>query len=122
MNVHVTEPITLDGFSTVPALFWHRVRTRADKIVTNGPYTLAERVVAYLAEIPAGRPFFLWAHLWDAHAPYAPSAADSDSISTVASAFLGADRPSMIEAPSLPPPNHLNMRLSVFLPTSSTMA
>jgi arylsulfatase A-like enzyme/Tfp pilus assembly protein PilF len=31
---------------------------------------------AWLRARDPARPFFLWAHLWDAHAPYAPSAAD----------------------------------------------
>src|SRR5437762_1137438 len=32
MNVQITRPIRLDGFETVPALFWHRVTTRPDKV------------------------------------------------------------------------------------------
>src|SRR4026208_1522280 len=32
MNVQITQPIQLDGFETVPALFWHRVKTRGDKV------------------------------------------------------------------------------------------
>src|SRR6185295_16254424 len=32
MNVQITQPIELDGFETVPALFWHRVTTRGDKV------------------------------------------------------------------------------------------
>jgi long-chain acyl-CoA synthetase len=32
MNAFDTQPITIDGHSTVPALFWHRVTTRSDKV------------------------------------------------------------------------------------------
>src|SRR5688572_20524054 len=32
MNVQITQPIQLDGFETVPALFWHRVTARGDKV------------------------------------------------------------------------------------------
>jgi long-chain acyl-CoA synthetase len=32
MNAMDTLPVAIDGFSTVPALFWHRVTTRGDKV------------------------------------------------------------------------------------------
>jgi long-chain acyl-CoA synthetase len=32
MNIQITQPIQLDGHSTVPGLFWHRVKARGDKI------------------------------------------------------------------------------------------
>ena len=32
MNALEPQPISLDGHSTVPALFWHRVTTQPDKI------------------------------------------------------------------------------------------
>lgn len=32
MNAMETGPITIDGFSTVPTLFWHRVTSRGDKV------------------------------------------------------------------------------------------
>jgi long-chain acyl-CoA synthetase len=32
MNVQITQPMAIDGCSTVPALFWHRVKTRPDKV------------------------------------------------------------------------------------------
>jgi long-chain acyl-CoA synthetase len=32
MNAFDAQPILLDGFGTVPSLFWHRVTTRADKV------------------------------------------------------------------------------------------
>ena len=32
MNAFDAQPIAIDGYSTVPALFWHRVTTRADKV------------------------------------------------------------------------------------------
>jgi long-chain acyl-CoA synthetase len=32
MNVQITQPIQLDGFETVPSLFWHRVTTRGNKV------------------------------------------------------------------------------------------
>jgi long-chain acyl-CoA synthetase len=32
MNVAFQQPILLDGFGTVPSLFWHRVTTRPDKV------------------------------------------------------------------------------------------
>jgi long-chain acyl-CoA synthetase len=32
MNAFEAQPVAIDGFSTVPALFWHRVTTRADKV------------------------------------------------------------------------------------------
>jgi long-chain acyl-CoA synthetase len=32
MNAFDAQPIAIDGHSTVPALFWHRVQTRADKV------------------------------------------------------------------------------------------
>jgi long-chain acyl-CoA synthetase len=32
MNVAFSQPILLDGFATVPSLFWHRVTTRSEKV------------------------------------------------------------------------------------------
>ncbi len=32
MNVQIAQPILLDGFGTVPSLFWNRVTTRPDKV------------------------------------------------------------------------------------------
>jgi long-chain acyl-CoA synthetase len=32
MNAFDAQPIAIDGHSTVPALFWHRVTTRPDKV------------------------------------------------------------------------------------------
>ena len=32
MNAFDAQTIAIDGFSTVPSLFWHRVQTRADKV------------------------------------------------------------------------------------------
>jgi len=36
-----------------------------------------ERVRDWLSTRPAGKPFFLWVHLWDAHAPYLPYDGDT---------------------------------------------
>src|SRR5262245_5426502 len=32
MNAFETQPIAIDGHTTVPSLFWHRVTTRPDKV------------------------------------------------------------------------------------------
>ena len=32
MDTFEAQAVAIDGYGTVPALFWHRVRTRADKI------------------------------------------------------------------------------------------
>jgi len=42
-----------------------------------------ERVRAWLATRPQDRPFFLWVHLWDPHAPYLPYAGDARRPGTV---------------------------------------
>jgi long-chain acyl-CoA synthetase len=49
MNAFEAQPIAIDGFSTVPSLFWHRVKTRPDKVAMREkdrgiwkPYTWAD--------------------------------------------------------------------------------
>ena len=47
-------------------------RTAASSIPSATPDAWSDRALAWLAEADARRPFFLWVHLWDPHAPYIP--------------------------------------------------